>query len=352
MATVKLFSAFSFLQAQDWDFEVTTNTATSLVITSLDGVNQQRFTGSFTYDSFGQVFGTVTGTTFLKNGATVYTVTGMNHNAAQLQAYAEATGDTQAMYAYVLAGADSITGSSGGDTLLGYGGNDVINGGVGADLMLGGAGNDIYTVDNTSDRVRETTTATSSVNAGGVDLVRASVNHTLASFVEKLTLTGTGAIAGTGNALANTIVGNAAANRISGLAGNDVLRGGGGNDVIVGGTGRDTLTGDTGKDHFDFNALGESGATTTTCDVITDFVQGDDKIDLAGIDAKAATTGVNEAFRYIGTAAFTAAGQVRIVPDMINSTVTVYLNTDTDSSAEMAIRLTGLSTFGATDLIL
>lgn len=352
MATVKLFSAFSFLQAQDWDFDVTTNTASSLVITSLDGVHQQRFTGSFSYSLSGQVSGTVTATTYLKNGAAVYSATGMNHNASQLQMYAENTGDTQAMYAYVLAGADSITGSAGADTLLGYAGSDAINGGAGGDLMLGGAGNDSYTVDNALDRVRETTTSTSSVDAGGVDLVNAGVTHTLANFVEKLTLTGSGAISGTGNGMANTIVGNGAANTLSGLAGNDGLRGGGGNDVIVGGAGADTLTGNAGNDRFDFNKVAESGLSNSNRDVILDFTRGQDKIDLSTIDAKPATTGSNEAFRYIGTAAFTAAGQVRIVPDLINSTITVQVNTDADSSPEMTIRLNGLSTLAAGDFIL
>lgn len=361
MATVKLFSAFSFLQAQDWDFNVTTHTANSLALTSLDGVYQQRFTGSFAYDAFGNVSGTVTSTTFLKNGATVYTATGMNHSAAQLQAYAEATGDTQAMYAYVLSGNDGFTGSGGGDTILGYGGNDtisgaggndVIDGGLGADLMLGGAGNDTYTVNSTSDRVLETTTASSGVDAGGVDLVKSSVAHTLAAFVENLTLTGTSAIAGTGNGMANTMVGNGAANTLSGRSGNDVLRGGGGNDVIAGGTGKDTMTGNSGNDRFDFNSTTESGLTTSTRDVIVDFTRGQDKIDLSTIDAKPATSGTNDAFSYIGTQAFTAAGQVRIIPDMINSTITVQVNTDADASAEMTIRLNGLSTLAASDFIL
>lgn len=59
--------------------------------------------------------------------------------------------------------------------------------------------------------------------------------------LENLTLTGTNAIDGTGNALGNVLTGNAAANLLLGNAGNDTLIGGGGNDTLNGGTGNDTL---------------------------------------------------------------------------------------------------------------
>lgn len=63
--------------------------------------------------------------------------------------------------------------------------------------------------------------------------------------VEKLTLTGTAAINGTGNGGGNSLVGNSAANILSGGAGADLVLGGGGNDELRGGAGRDTLTGGT-----------------------------------------------------------------------------------------------------------
>src|SRR4029079_9159210 len=66
----------------------------------------------------------------------------------------------------------------------------------------------------------------------GVDLVQSSVTFTLGANVENLTLTGTGAINGTGNALDNTLIGNSGAN---------VLNGGAGNDIYVVGPG-DTVT--------------------------------------------------------------------------------------------------------------
>jgi Ca2+-binding RTX toxin-like protein len=50
--------------------------------------------------------------------------------------------------------------------------------------------------------------------------------------VENLTLTGTSAIDGVGNTLANTLIGNLAANVLTGDAGDDIYDGGAGNDTF------------------------------------------------------------------------------------------------------------------------
>ncbi|HMO47928.1 MAG TPA: calcium-binding protein [Rubrivivax sp.] len=161
------------------------------------------------------------------------------------------------------------TGNGAANLLSGNAGNNVLNGRSGADTMLGGAGNDTYIVDHAGDKVYETTTTSSSVNAGGVDTVKSSLSFSLAastgvSFVENLTLTGSAAINGTGNALNNVLTGNSAANTLSGGAGNDTLNGGAGNDVLIGGAGSDRLTGGAGNDIFHFNS-------TLGSDTVTDF---------------------------------------------------------------------------------
>ena len=97
------------------------------------------------------------------------------------------------------------------------------------------------------------------------------------------TLTGSAAINGSGNAIANTITGNSAANQVSGGAGNDTLIGGAGGDTLIGGAGADLLTGasgaagDTAVDTFKVVSLSES--LLAGFDRLTDLVIGTDKID-------------------------------------------------------------------------
>ena len=128
----------------------------------------------------------------------------------------------------VLTGASAINGT--GNTLIniltGNAAANILNGGAGADTMAGGLGNDTYVVDNVADMVSEAA-------AAGTDNVQSSVTHALAANVENLTLSGAGAINGTGNALANTITGNAGANTLDGAGGADTMTGGLGNDTYV-----------------------------------------------------------------------------------------------------------------------
>jgi Ca2+-binding RTX toxin-like protein/beta-glucanase (GH16 family) len=72
-----------------------------------------------------------------------------------------------------------------------------------------------------------------------------------------LTLTGTAAIDGTGNALGNTLIGNDAANRLIGGAGDDLLDGRGGNDILDGGAGADRMIGGAGNDSYHVDAAGD-----------------------------------------------------------------------------------------------
>ena len=123
-----------------------------------------------------------------------------------------------------LAGADKLYGFGGNDLLLGGAGNDRLDGGKGADRMEGGAGDDTYLVDNLGDFVIEGAGA-------GLDTVQASITHALADNVENLILTGTAAIDGIGNALANSLTGNDASNQLDGGAGADIMRGGAGSDT-------------------------------------------------------------------------------------------------------------------------
>lgn len=178
---------------------------------------------------------------------------------------------------------DTLNGGEGNDSLIGDRGNDSLDGGAGADTMQGGLGSDLYRVDNAGDRVQEV--------GAGIDRVLASVTHVLPSLVEYLTLTGTDAIRGTGNALDNRIVGN---------AGNNTLVGGAGDDTINGGLGRDVLNGGAGLDTFAFTAAGHTPRGSGR-DVIQDMTE-DDTIDLSQMA---------QGMVFIGSAAFSGALQVR-----------------------------------------
>ncbi|PUE10949.1 hypothetical protein B9Z51_00980 [Limnohabitans sp. T6-5] len=149
-----------------------------------------------------------------------------------------------------LTGSSAIngTGNALNNLIVGNSAANILSGGAGDDTLAGGAGNDTYVVDSTADVVSETTLLNGSIDAGGTDGVNSSVSYTLSTFVENLTLTGTSAINGTGNASNNAITGNAAANWLDGDAGNDVLNGGAGADTLVGGAGNDSYVVDNAAD--------------------------------------------------------------------------------------------------------
>jgi Ca2+-binding RTX toxin-like protein len=96
--------------------------------------------------------------------------------------------------------------------------------------------------------------------AGITDTINASITTTAGTNIDNLTLTGTAAINGTGNALDNVITGNAAANILDGGAGNDTLDGGVGADNMIGGDGNDTYVVDNAADiTTETNALAAGG---------------------------------------------------------------------------------------------
>ena len=155
----------------------------------------------------------------------------------------------------------------------------------------------------------------------------------------------------------DTINGTEGSDVIYSLSGNDKIYAGSGHDTLQGGNGNDTMSGGNGNDHFVFNTVSESGTSATSCDVITDFWTGQDKINLSAIDAFASSS-VNDTFVLKGTAAFNDAthGEVRYQKfdnsGIANDYTMVWIDNDADTGVEMAIRLTGLYNLSASDFIL
>ncbi|MEE1656240.1 peroxidase family protein [Microvirga sp. CF3062] len=203
-------------------------------------------------------------------------------------------------------GNDRLVGDGADDQIRGGNGHDRLDGNAGADRMWGGRGNDAYIVDDRGDRVYES-------HNQGTDTVKASVSYSLAgTHVEKLVLTGSADLNGTGNSLNNSLTGNSGNNVLKGGGGQDTLKGMAGNDKLYGGSGNDKLEGGRGDDHLyggkgddrlhggsgDDRLDGGSGNNRLTggsgddifvfnkkhdMDTVTDFRVGHDKVDVSGL---------------------------------------------------------------------
>lgn len=164
------------------------------------------------------------------------------------------------------AGEDDLLGDADNDWLKGGAGNDLLDGGTGADRMEGGSGSDTYYVDSASDTISETDET--GADAGGVDQVISLASFVMPAFVENLTLSGSAALNGTGNAGDNIITGNGGTNVLSGMDGNDRLIGNAGADTLIGGAGNDRLEGGSGADTMS----GGDGNDTFIVDNVADTV--------------------------------------------------------------------------------
>ena len=125
-----------------------------------------------------------------------------------------------------------------------------------------------------------------------------------------------------------------------------------GNDIVRGGLGRDVMTGGSGRDVFDFNLYQDIGSSAP--DIITDFRHGEDRIDLAGIDANI-NMGGNQAFVYIASkSVFRACRRAdgEALWQRRHSTTRIYGDLNGDTYADMQIRLVGHINLAKGDFIL
>lgn len=291
---------------------------------------------------------------------------------------------------YGTSGDDIIYGFGGHDRLFGYGGNDRLYGGSGDDdlfggnginTLWGGGGYDWFVMSARGNASSDDLIADFEfdydridVSAWGISdfsqikaILRAdsygdaTFNAFFAGYSHRITIdtvapselaaadfvySGGAARNVVGTGYGDTIFGSRYDDTLNGASGNDVLLGGIGNDRLLGsygndtlngGAGRDVSTGGTGYDYFVFDAVTDSRPGTYR-DVITDFQEDIDTIVLSKIDANVLALG-NQAFRFIGTNAFTAAGQVNY--GFSGSYTIVSASTDADAAAEFQIALYG-----------
>ena len=195
---------------------------------------------------------------------------------------------------------DLLAGWGGDDTILGHGGDDTLEGGEGEDILKGNRGDDTLDGGRGDDVMRGGQGDDQLYRAGGADRM----------------------FGGDGN------------DRLAGGFGADVMDGGDGDDRIAGGRGSDVMTGGEGADRFVFSAVDPDHV-----DTVTDFRAGrGDLLDFSRIDADAATP-EDDAFGFIGAAAFSgAAGELRAVD--LGTVQRIEGDVDGDGAADLVIELT------------
>jgi len=180
------------------------------------------------------------------------------------------------------AGNDKVSGGRGHDLLFGGSGNDQLAGGNRGDLVFGGSGDDVIDARN-SDGGHHGHWR----NGDGSDALFGDGYESFGGLLSgaKVQAPGNDTVrGGNGSDLIfgdNGDLGKAGGNDLlEGGNGNDVLFGEGGNDRLVGGRGFDIMDGGAGADVFAYSAAEESRGWGA--DLIMNFVQGQDKIDLTG----------------------------------------------------------------------
>lgn len=268
------------------------------------------------------------------------------------------------------AAANVLTGSGMDDRITGGDLDDIVHGGAGADILDGGGGG-VDTLSYAGAAVAVTvnlrtfSTAGSAVNSDAFGDVLSGFESSFENVIG-----GNGADTLTGSAAANRLEGGLGNDTINGGSGNDNLVGGGGNDringgtgsdLIAGGTGSDRLTGAAGKDEmtggggadrFIFLSIADSQVQALR-DVITDFEQGSDRIDLSAIDAIDGTA-ANDVFDFIADGSFTgAAGELRYFTSNNNGGITIVAgDINGDGTGDFHIQLTGIYTLADGDFVL
>jgi Ca2+-binding RTX toxin-like protein len=270
--------------------------------------------------------------------------------------------------------ADSLDGRGGVDTLSGNAGNDrltigsgssgsLVDGGTEIDtLVIGGSASSLNSLTGievlelvggasltlTGTQARDGLALNTAVSGTGSLVI--NMDPGVAALTKLFVFSGGGVsvtINGTsgtdlmklGN-VAHTANGGDGIDQIKGGSAVDTINGGNGNDKINGAAGADILTGGAGNDVFKYANTIDSGLGAAS-DRITDFTIGQDRLNFVRIDADAVTAG-DQAFTFLGTAAFatTGLGQLRYLTS--GSDLIVQADVNGDGVADMEVVLQGI----------
>jgi Ca2+-binding RTX toxin-like protein len=137
-------TAFTAINMNNWTFFTTADypiaTSTQIRETGSGGTVVDYYGVGFEFLGEDLAGGTLTRVTQIA-GPIGYNVTGLNHNAVQVDNLIESANESQ-LFAFLFSGNDTFNGSNFADTLRGNGGNDTMNGKGGADRIFGDGGND------------------------------------------------------------------------------------------------------------------------------------------------------------------------------------------------------------------
>ena len=377
MATGRAFLGVDMPNTSVWFGNVLLASSSKIIIS--DGVRRTVYEGNFSYSN-GRVFGTLNKISEFANGQQLYVLSGIGADASAMYTAIQLQANFLKAAQIALAKDDLLTGSafddniksfSGNDTVNAGGGNDIVSGGTGKDLLRGGSGNDFLYGDRGADRLFGQVghdnlwgnagndklygdNGDDTLNGGdgndllvggdGIDTLRGGNGNDILSG-------GAGADTLIGNAGADKLKGGADNDRLSGGSGNDTLIGGLGNDILIGGAGSDILTGKDGADEFKFKDIADSKPGGSSRDIITDFVSGEDKINVSLIDATSQPA--DQAFTFIGQTGFSGTeGELRFNQNMQKGFTIVSGDVDGDGVADFQIQLNGIVDLLQSDFIL
>jgi len=279
MATVTAYQPFNMLTWEifwtnsdnvlDSITQITSYTASTdetQLWTGPGGLNALELDGNGRFNGGG-----ISGTSYLVEGDTYWSITDITNNAATGPYPAFNAGtylqddDEDSLFADILLLSDTLTGSAGNDLLMGYGGADLLQGGDGNDTLMGGTGdNDIQ-------------------GGAGYDFVSYAQDGPITLSVDL----------GTGQALHSVFTDSLSGfEGVEGGSGPDTLAGSDSTSVaetFIGGEGDDEIDGAGGKDFASYQTTpyGQPGV-----DVTLDSGSATVTHDWAGIDSLANIEGI------------------------------------------------------------